>query len=166
MILDAFEPLLLNWEPFVRRIALLASLTLIVACSDTSEPLVGPDRPNPISPAAARVVGLQQIPAFQPGVVVVRFEALARAADIAASQGAIVARTLKQGIHVLNVPEGSEQAVVSALSRNPRVLFAELSVPRTLGIPCAASDGDCTIPSDEDFGRRWPIDPSTSRGTT
>ncbi len=141
----------------MRRTALFASLTLFVACSDTSERLSGPDEPGPISQAAAPVMGLQQIPAFQPGVVVVRFESAAPAAAIAASQGATVARVMKQGIHVLNVPMGKEQTVVSALSRNPRVIFAELSVPRTMGLPCEAPDGDCTVPSDDHFGRRWDL---------
>lgn len=141
----------------MRCIALLASLAFIVACADTPEPLVGPDRPDPIPPAAAPVVGLQQIPAFQPGVVVVQLESAAPAADIAAAQGASVARILKRGIHVLNVPVGREQTVVSALSRNPRVIFAELSVPRTMGLPCEAPDGDCTVPSDGHFGRRWDL---------
>jgi PKD repeat protein len=136
---------------------MLGPLVLVVACSDTSERVLGPDGPDPISPAAARVAGPGQVPAFQPGVVVARLHAAADAPDIAAAHGAGVVRTLGLGMHVLHVPEGREQAVVSALSRDPRVLFAELSVPRTLGIPCAAPDGECAVPSDEHFGRRWDL---------
>ncbi|MGW8267775.1 MAG: S8 family serine peptidase [Longimicrobiales bacterium] len=141
----------------MRRFALLFPIAFLIGCSDAPEQFVGPPEPDPISPAEAFAAGPQQVMAFQPGVVVARFQDRAPVAEIAAAQGASVARTLRQGIHVLNVPEGREQAVVMALSRNPRVLFAELSVPRTLGIPCGDTDGDCTVPSDELFGRRWDL---------
>ena len=141
----------------MRRVALLGSLIFVVACSDTSERVLGPEGSGPVSPAAARVERPQQIPAFQPGVVVARFQPAVPAAEVAAAHGAGVARTLRLGMRVLNVPQGREQAVASALSGDPRVVFAELSVPRTLGIPCAAPDGDCTVPSDRHFGRRWDL---------
>jgi subtilisin family serine protease len=144
----------------MRVTVLLALLVLLVACSDTSERLAGPNPDSGITATSAgsqQAPALQQVPAFQQGVVVVQFESGAPAADIAATQGASVARVLKQGIHVLRVPVGREQTVASALSRNPRVVFAELSVPRTLGLPCEAGDGDCAVPSDQLFGRRWDL---------
>lgn len=141
----------------MRRTPLFASLLLIVACTETSERISGPDQPVASPLDAVQVMVPQQVPIFQPGVVVVRFESSAEAAEIAATQGATVARTLKQGIHVLSVPVGNEQTVVSALSRNPRVIFAELSVARTMGLPCEAPGGNCTVPTDDHFGRRWDL---------
>lgn len=139
----------------MRRITLfLASLTLVVACSDTPDTLVSPE---PADISAARLSSPGQLPAFQPGVVVARFARDAAVDDIVSGEGATIARTMRQGLRVLSVPVGREQAVVSALSGVPGVLFAELSVPRTLGIPCADSDGDCAVPTDPDFGRRWDL---------
>ncbi len=138
----------------MRRYALFAALVVVSACSDLSPDPLGPE----VAPASlARVSGPQQIPVFQPGVVVARFQAAAPAAAIAAAHGASVARDMRAGIRVLAVPDGTERTVVDALSRDPRVMFAELSVPRTLGIPCAAPDGNCEVPSDEHFGRRWDL---------
>ncbi len=141
----------------MRRLFLLGSVLLLASCSDAPEWFVGPENPDPNLSSLEILAGSAQVPAFQPGVVVVRFRPQAPVPEIAATHGATVARTLKQDIRVLRVPEGREQVVASALSRNPGVLFAELSVPRTLGIPCEDADGDCTVPSDELFGRRWDL---------
>jgi PKD repeat protein len=139
----------------MRRVTLLlGSLTLVVACSDTPETLVAPEA---VEVSTARVTAPPQLPAYQPGVVVARFAREAAVDDIIAAQGARVTRTIGQGMRVLDVPVGREQAVVSGLARMPGVLFAELSVPRTLGIPCADADGDCSVPTDAEFGRRWDL---------
>lgn len=69
----------------MRRVALLGSLIFVVACSDTSERVLGPEGSGPVSPAAARVERPQQIPAFQPGVVVARFRPAVPAAEVAAA---------------------------------------------------------------------------------
>jgi subtilisin family serine protease len=126
----------------------------LAACSDVTEPVGGPD---PVEAPASGSLSGSQVPAFQPGVVVARFAAGAPAEAIAAGHGAAVSRTLGLGMRLLRVPEGRERAVVAALARNPAVEFAELSVPRTLGLPCEADDGDCTAPSDDLFGRRWDL---------
>lgn len=140
----------------MRRSVAPAVLVLVLAagCFDAPEPITAPEAPAASHAAAPAPI---QVPAFQPGVVVARFEPAAPVADLARAHGASVARTLRLGIHVLRVPQGREQAVVQALGGQPGVLFAELSLPRTLGIPCAAADGDCLLPSDALFGRRWDL---------
>jgi PKD repeat protein len=135
----------------MRRIPTIAVLLAVGACSDLGEPITGPtDIPSAAAPT-------MQLPTFQRGVVVVRFRPGAAPAQIAGVHGATVSRTLRGGTSILRVTAGREQSVVAALARNPNVLFAELSVPRLLGIPCAAPDGDCTAPSDQFFGRRWDL---------
>lgn len=134
-----------------RRLAPLA-LLLIGACTDAPTNLTGPAEPQ-----LGRVTEVGQLPAFQPGVVVARFEDPARAPEIASAHGAAPARSLRTGAHLLTVPQGREQAIARALSRDPRVVYAELSVPRTLGLPCNVGDGDCRVPFDNLFGLRWDL---------
>ena len=136
----------------MRRLSPLVLSLLVASCMDAPESITAP---NAGAPALARVTA--QVPAFQPGVVVARFVAGADPAEVASIHGAAPRRALRLGMHVLSVPEGREQAIVQALSGDSRVLFAELSVPRTLGIPCAAADGDCAVPGDVLLGRRWDL---------
>jgi subtilisin family serine protease len=138
----------------MRRILFVASALLLVSCSDAVDPVNPP--PGQVL-AAAPSGDAPQVPAFQPGVVVARFAPGAPALDVAAAQGARVIRDLGLDMRVLSVPVGRERTVVAALSNNPQVVFAELSVPRLLGIPCETAGGDCVVPSDEYFGRRWDL---------
>jgi len=141
----------------MRRLALFATASLAVACSDRPDLISAPEASNAPVTSSASALAPQSAALFQPGVVVVRFAPGAPARDIATAHGASVVRTMPQNIRVLRVPEGRETQVQAGLSRNPGVLFAELSVPRLISVPCAAPGGDCGIPSDEDFGRRWDL---------
>jgi subtilisin family serine protease len=139
----------------MRRLVLFATALLVVACSDRPGSISAPEAS--VAAGSTSDLTLGQVPLYQPGVVVARFVPGAPARDIAAGQGAAVTRTLAEGIRVLGVPEGREQTVAVALARNPGVLFAELSLPRLISVPCAAPGGDCGVPSDEHFGRRWDL---------
>ncbi|HSH76682.1 MAG TPA: S8 family serine peptidase, partial [Longimicrobiales bacterium] len=138
----------------MRRLALLVVLVGTATCVDSPEEITGP---GSTAPTFSRASAVPQDPVFQPGVVVARFVDPEQAAQVAAERGLTRLRELRMGMQVLRVPEGREQAVVDALSNDPRVIFAELSVLRTLGLPCTAGDGDCRPPSDNLFGRRWDL---------
>src|SRR5688572_10297994 len=138
----------------MRRFSSMALLISVAACVDTPERITGPDA---VQPALSAVASNSQASGIQPGVVVVRLADPSGASSVAADHGAVVRRNLRLGIRVLQVPEGRERVVAQALSRDPRVLFAEVSVPRTLGLPCTAGDLDCQPPSDALFGRRWDL---------
>ncbi len=139
----------------MRRFSSLLLLLLAVAtCTDAPGDILGPDT---VGPELARLSRPGQVPRHQPGVVVVRFAAGAQASRIAAEHGAVPSRVLAGGARVLRVAEGSEEAVVRALSNAPGIVWAELSVPRTLGFPCTAGDGDCEPPADNLFGLRWDL---------
>jgi serine protease len=141
----------------MRGLALLGTLLVAAACSDVSDPLVAPEPGSRTLSAVTQLSGLDQVPPFQPGVVVVRLRPGLTGTRVASEHGATVVRELRQNMRVLRVPVGQEERIRSALSRDGRVVFAELSVPRTLGIPCAAPDNDCVVPTDEHFARRWDL---------
>ncbi|HZD04807.1 MAG TPA: S8 family serine peptidase, partial [Longimicrobiales bacterium] len=142
----------------MRRFIALLLLSAVAACTDSPDTVTAPaPRPGAAAPSALASTPLQALPPFQPGVVVARFRPGSDAAGIAAAQGARVERELLLGMKVLRVAEGRERTVVEALSANPNVERVELSLPRTLGLPCEVADGDCSVPSDNLFGRRWDL---------
>jgi hypothetical protein len=141
----------------MRGLAVLAVLLVVTACSDASERVVAPESGSQTLSTITQPSEFDQVPAFQPGVVVVRLRPGVSGARVASDHGGTLARQLQENIRVLNVPVGREERILSSLSRDGRVVFAELSVPRTLGIPCAAPDGDCALPTDEHFARRWDL---------
>lgn len=137
----------------MRRVLLLP-LLIVTACSDHSVPISAPD---PLPTPEDRAADLSLLQSFQPGVVVARFAPGISGREIAAAHGAAVEKSLGLDMFSLRVAPGRERTVMSALANNPNVLFAELSFPRLLGIPCENQVGDCVIPSDEYFGRRWDL---------
>jgi len=136
----------------MRRVSSLAWVALAAACADAPDRITGPDD---VSPSLARNASSAQAELVQPGVVVARFADPSRASSVAADHGAAPLRSLRLGMSVLRVPEGTERQIAAALARDPRVVFAEPSVPRTLGLPCSV--GDCRQPTDGHFGRRWDL---------
>src|SRR5688500_6941953 len=93
--------------PFRRSAPVAVGALVAAACTDRPAAVTEPDLPAP--PAAA--APMAQIPAFQAGVVVVRFAAGAAVQAIAERHGAAVARSLPLGMRVLSVPIGRERTI-------------------------------------------------------
>lgn len=91
-----------------------------------------------------------------PGQVLVKFKdgvASAATDSVLRGQSAKVKSSVKQlGVLVLQVPAGAEDRVVTALSHNPNVDFAELDYVAT------ALDFPVDAPSDFYFGNQWALD--------
>ncbi|MDH3423473.1 MAG: S8 family serine peptidase [Gemmatimonadota bacterium] len=140
----------------MRRLPFYLLALAAAACADSPAEITGPATSTDLRPSRG-ATSSSQVPVFRPGVVVARFYNDARGLQTAARHGATPIRALRGGARVLRVPEGREQAVVQALNADAGVVFAELSVPRTLGLPCTAGDGDCQPPTDALFGLRWDL---------
>jgi subtilisin family serine protease len=128
----------------------LAVVLAVAACSEQAHAPTAPESTS-LSPVA--VPGLQvQESGFVPGRVLVRFSPGANAPGLAAAAGASIDRVLSVGVHALNVPVGSEAAVIQGLARNPNVDFAEPDYIRTFGNPAVMPANDTYI------GYKWDLD--------
>ncbi len=85
-----------------------------------------------------------------------RFRSRANAASTASVNGGSLKAEILDRLFVMSVPAGRELNVISALSQNPNVEFAEPDYIRTYGLPCSL--GDCAAPLDTYFGYKCATD--------
>lgn len=82
-----------------------------------------------IAPASTLAASRIPAPEFVSGRILVRFRSDTPAAEVASLEKATTAREVGRidaiDVRILNVPLGAEDAVVTALSKNPAVAFAE-----------------------------------------
>ncbi|HEV2148260.1 MAG TPA: S8 family serine peptidase [Longimicrobiaceae bacterium] len=137
----------------MKRLTVIAASALVLAgCQDTRAPF----SPEAAPELSAGQAGAPNAGEYVAGQILVRFRAGVNRAQVAAAHGASVQRELNlPGIFVLSVAPGRELAVVSALSRNPNVEFAEPDYIRTHGVICGT--GVCEPPSDTYFGYKWDL---------
>jgi subtilisin family serine protease len=135
-----------------KLLGLSLALTIVACAQDRSAPPTSPE------PAATASQGLTASAdgGYVAGKVLVRFYG-APSWSLLADQGATIESEIVAGVKRLNVPVGNELAVVDALKASPLVEFAEPDYIRTYGIPCAATDGDCTAPTDTYLGYKWDL---------
>jgi len=126
-----------------RVAAAAAGALLLAACQDDATQPLAPATQAPLAAAAAQ----PQSGDFVAGQVIVRFRPGADAAGIAAAQGGKLDRELLAGVRLVKVSAGRELAVVSALSHNPNVVYAEPDYIRQLA----------AAPSDRYFGYKWDL---------
>ncbi|WAR46617.1 S8 family serine peptidase [Methylomonas rapida] len=64
------------------------------------------------------------------------------------NQGKVKEKIGKLRVHIISVPENAEEAVVKALSKNPRIEFAELDM---------AVEMSATVPNDPKYASAWHL---------
>ncbi len=137
--------------------ALTAALvsSLLLACSDQ-----GPTDPSATEiltaiqagdALTAQAAGLRGA-GYAPGQILARFLPGSNRAAIATEHGASPVRQVIPDVWLLSVPTGAEEALASALARNPNVVFAEPDYYRVLDDPLCPT---CSRPSDQHFEWQW-----------
>lgn len=134
----------------MKRLAIIAAGALVLAgCQDSSDVLA----PGSTAPEAAPSFSTAGNGEYVAGQILVKFKPGADRASVARANGGSIGNEVLDRIFVMSVPAGRELTVVSALSHNPNVEFAEPDYIRTFGTPCAL--GDCITPLDTYFGYKW-----------
>lgn len=133
----------------MKRLAIIAASALVLAgCQDSSDVLA----PG-AAPEAAPALSAAGNGEYVPGQILVRFRSRASASSTASANGGSLKAEILDRLFVMSVPAGRELNVISALSHNPNVEFAEPDYIRTYGLPCSL--GDCAAPLDTYFGYKW-----------
>jgi subtilisin family serine protease len=133
----------------LKRLAIIAASALVLAgCQDSSDVLA----PG-AAPEAAPTLSAAGNGEYVPGQILVRFRSRANAASTASANGGSLKAEILDRLFVMSVPAGRELNVISALSHNPNVEFAEPDYVRTYGLSCSL--GDCAAPLDTYFGYKW-----------
>ncbi|HEU0078841.1 MAG TPA: S8 family serine peptidase [Longimicrobiaceae bacterium] len=134
----------------MKRLAIIAASALVLAgCQDSSDVLA----PGATTPEAGPAFSTAGNGEYVPGQILVKFTSRANAASVASAHGGSLRNEILDRIFVMSVPAGRELNVISALSHNPNVEFAEPDYIRTYGLPCSL--GDCVAPLDTYFGYKW-----------
>jgi len=132
----------------------LVGAVAFTACADVNEPLT-PPASAPTSFSASQGIGSGEIPEFVPGQVLVRFRPGAARNEIAQQNRARPKEeTRLERLWILEVEEGEELEITNNLRMNPNVEFAEPNYVYTV-VPCET--GDCTLPTDVNFGAKWDL---------
>jgi hypothetical protein len=124
------------------------TILLAAACTDFSPT-------DPVQPSGASFSEGQQIPEFVEGEVLVRFRPGAARNEIAQQNRARPKEeTRLDRLWILEVEPGEELEVVNNIRMNPNVEFAEPNYVYQV-VPCGI--GDCTLPTDPNFGAKWDL---------
>jgi subtilisin family serine protease len=145
----------------LKRLAIIAASALVLAgCQDSSDVLA----PTATAPEAAPSFSTAGNGEYVSGQILVKFKSGANGASVASAHGGSLKNEVLDRIFVMKVPAGRELNVISALSHNPNVEFAEPDYIRTYGLPCSL--GDCVAPLDTYFGYKWDHNNDGTLNTT